>query len=155
MSNSSTVWQPAAWKQPFCPHSGNSASASPPTAFSPAGLLTGSVPTGKSDFRRFLPRYAPSNLASNQTIIAQLQAVAAEHNATLVQVALAWVLSRSQHIVPVLGSRTVTQWNDAVRALILHLTPEDHARTEQAIPVGSIQGTRYDKVAMTHLDSER
>ncbi len=119
------------------------------------GLLTNSVPAGKSDFRRFLPRYAPSNLAANQTLIAQLQAVADEHHATLVQVAVAWVLSRGQHILPVLGSRKVAQWNNVVGALSLDLTPEDHARAEQAIPVGSVQGTRYDKVAMTHLDSER
>ncbi len=119
------------------------------------GLLTGSVPTGKSDFRRFLPRYAASNLATNQAVIAQLQAVADEHNATLVEVAIAWVLSRGKHIVPILGSRKVSQWSEAVAALSLSLTSKDFSRAEAAMPAGAIQGTRYDKVAMTHLDSER
>ena len=119
------------------------------------GLLTSSVPAAKSDFRRFLPRYQPANLATNQTLISQLEIVAHEHKATLVQVAVAWVLSRGEHILPVLGSRKLAQWTDVVGALALELTPEDHARAEQAIPVGSIQGTRYDKLAMTHLDSER
>ena len=80
------------------------------------GLLTGSVPTGKTDFRRFLPRYTGANLTANQVLIGQLQAVAAEHGSTLVQVAVAWALSRGERIVPILGARKVSQWNDAVPA---------------------------------------
>ena len=119
------------------------------------GLLTSSIPTGKTDFRRYLPRYAPSNLTANQALVRRLQAVADDHGSTLVGVAVAWVLSRGPRVLPLLGSRKVAQWEDAVSALSLSLTPEDLTAAEEAIPRDSIQGTRYDKVAMTHLDSER
>ena len=54
-----------------------------------------------------------------------------------------------------LGARTVKQVNEALGALDLHLDGDECERLEQAVPAEQIAGTRYDKVAMTHLDSER
>jgi len=119
------------------------------------GLLSNSNVSEKSDFRRFLPRFTGANLAKNQTITAALAAVAAEHNATGVQLAIAWALTRGEHIVPILGCRTVVQVEEAMKALDLSLTPQQLAELEQAVPAAEIAGTRYDKQAMTHLDSER
>ena len=119
------------------------------------GLLSGAKPTERSDFRRFLPRFSGAAGDSNRQLIAALDAVAAEHGATTPQLAIAWSLTRGDDIVPVLGSRTVAQVASSLKALELTLTAEELARLEQTLPAGQIQGTRYDKVAMTHLDSER
>lgn len=54
-----------------------------------------------------------------------------------------------------LGARTVKQVNEAQEALNLHLDGDECKRLEQAVPAEQIAGTRYNKVAMTHLDSER
>ncbi len=119
------------------------------------GLLSGSKPKEKGDFRRFLPRFTGANYTRNQVLIGELNAVAAELGATPVQAAIAWVLTRGEDIVPILGARTVAQLEESLGALDLKLSLEQLARLEQAVPSSEIAGTRYDKQAMTHLDSER
>ncbi len=119
------------------------------------GLLSGSKPAEKGDFRRFLPRYSGANLAANQSLVAALESVAAERGVSAVQMAIAWAMGRGDEIVPVLGARRVGQWDEAERALELRLTEEEMRRLEEAVPAEKVQGTRYDKQAMTHLDSER
>lgn len=119
------------------------------------GLLSGSVPAGKTDFRRFLPRYTGENYTANQTLVAALGRLASERGVTGVQMAIAWAMSRGEWIVPVLGARRVTQLEEALGALTLRLTEEEMMGLEEVLPAEKILGTRYDKVAMTHLDSER
>lgn len=119
------------------------------------GLLSGSVPKGKTDFRRFLPRYTGENFTKNQALVASLNRLAAERGVTAVQMAIAWVLARGESIVPILGARTVTQLDETLGALRLQLTQEETERLEATLPADQVLGTRYDKVAMTHLDSER
>ncbi|GAC1356457.1 MAG: aldo/keto reductase [Acidobacteriaceae bacterium] len=119
------------------------------------GLLSGSRPAEKGDFRRFLPRYTGANLTANHTLVEALRLVAAERGVTGVQLAIAWAMGRGEEIVPLLGSRKVDQWKEATEALRLELTEEERTRLEEAVPAEKFQGTRYDKQAMTHLDSER
>lgn len=119
------------------------------------GLLSGSVPAGKTDFRRFLPRYQGEAYAANQGLVAALGELAAERGVTGVQMAIAWALGRGQGILPVLGARTVVQLDETLRAMRIRLTAEEVERLEETLPAAKVMGTRYDKVAMTHLDSER
>ena len=120
------------------------------------GLLSGSLPRDKGDFRRFLPRFTGANLTANQALVARLNELAADRGVTPVQMAIAWVLARGgETMVPILGMRTVAQVEEALGALEVRLTQEELARLEGAVPAVDIAGTRYDKVAMTHLDSER
>lgn len=119
------------------------------------GLLSGSKPAEKGDFRRFLPRYTGANLVANESLIDALGEVAAERGVSGVQMAIAWAMGRGEEIVPVLGARKVAQWEEAEKALHLRLSPEESSRLEEAVPADKVQGTRYDKQAMTHLDSER
>ena len=120
------------------------------------GLLSGSLPRDKSDFRRFLPRFTGANLTANQGLVARLGAAAQERGVTPVQMAIAWVLARGgDTMVPILGMRTVAQVEEALGALALRLSEEELRNLESAVPAAEIAGTRYDKVAMTHLDSER
>jgi len=119
------------------------------------GLLTGSVPQGQGDFRKRMPRFTGENWETNQTLAAALAAIAAERGVTAPQLAIAWVLTKGEDIVPVLGSRTVAQIQAAIAALDLKLTGEEIALLEQAVPAEKIAGTRYDQNAMAHLDSER
>ena len=119
------------------------------------GLLSGSTPAAKGDFRRFLPRYASENLAANQKLVEALQTVAAKRGVSAVQMAVAWALGRGEYIVPLIGARTVKQVEEAFAAFKLELSDEEVASLEDAVPAEKIMGTRYDKQAMTHLDSER
>jgi aryl-alcohol dehydrogenase-like predicted oxidoreductase len=81
------------------------------------GLLSGSVPIGKGDFRRFLPRYTGENYTANQGLVEALRAVAAEGGVTGVQLTIAWAMRRGEEIVPVLGARKVAQLEEALGAI--------------------------------------
>ncbi len=119
------------------------------------GLLSGSVPQPKGDFRRFLPRFTGTNLAKNQALAAALTSAAAERGVTASQMAIAWVLAQGADIVPLLGARTVAQVEEALGALSIQLEPEELTKLEAAVPAELVAGTRYDKHSMAHLDSER
>ena len=119
------------------------------------GLISGSLPQAKGDFRRFLPRFTGTNLIKNQTLVAALQEIAAERGVTASQMAIAWTLAQGEDIVALLGARTVAHVKEAVEAVALRVTPEERAKLETALPAAQVAGTRYDKHSMAHLDSER
>jgi aryl-alcohol dehydrogenase-like predicted oxidoreductase len=119
------------------------------------GLLGGSKPSGKGDFRAFLPRFRGANLEQNQSVQEKLAHLAAERGATPAQLAIAWVLAKGEDIVPLIGARKRVQLEDALGALRLELTAEDISEIESAIPASAVAGSRYDEHQMKMLDSER
>ena len=119
------------------------------------GLLSGSRPAGKGDFRAHLPRFAGENGERNRSLVASLQAVAAEKGVSPTQLAIAWVLAKGDFIVPVIGARTRTQLTESLGALRVTLSAADTARIEAAVPASGVAGTRYDERQMRMLDSER
>jgi aryl-alcohol dehydrogenase-like predicted oxidoreductase len=119
------------------------------------GLLSGAKPVGKGDFRAWLPRFSGNNLETNQKFIDALQTFADARGISVPQVCIAWVLAKSKSIVPLIGSRTRAQLADSLRAIDVHLSPQDMAELEQALPESAVAGTRYDEHQMKMLDSER
>lgn len=119
------------------------------------GLLSGSIPAARGDFRAHLPRFSGENRQRNQPLIDTLHALAREKNVTAVQLAIAWVLAKGPHIVPLIGARTRRQLADALGALQVRLSPDELTRIERAIPPSAVAGTRYDERQMQILDSER
>ena len=65
------------------------------------------------------------------------------------------MLSRGEQIVPIVGARTVKQVEEMLEAIDLTLSEAELHALEQSVPASEVAGTRYDKQAMTHLDSER
>lgn len=119
------------------------------------GLLSGSLPTGKGDFRAYLPRFTGDNRERNQLLIATLQKLAADKQATASQLAIAWVLAKGKNVVPLIGARTRKQLAESLGALRVQLSPADLAQIEAAIPPSAVAGTRYDEHQMKILDSEK
>ena len=107
------------------------------------------------DFRAHAPRFAGESLDRNLQLVEQLRAVAEAKGASVAQVAIAWVISRGQDIVPLIGSRRRDQLSEALGALDLELTADDVAEIERAMPAEAAKGDRYPALAMAHLDSER
>jgi len=70
----------------------------------------------------------------NFAVVDAVATVAAEIGASQPQVALAWVRSRSDKIIPILGARVVDQLRDNLKCLNIMLTPEQIARLEGAAP---------------------
>ncbi|MFN8375744.1 MAG: aldo/keto reductase [Anaerolineae bacterium] len=110
---------------------------------------------GARDYRSHLPRFAGENLERNLALVEALRTLAAAKGATVAQMAIAWVLTRGQHIVPLVGSRRRDQLTEALGALKLQLTTDDLAQIEQIVPKDAAAGDRYDARSMAVLDSER
>jgi len=122
------------------------------------GLLSGHWSTqraGAADFRSHLPRFSGANLDRNLALAEALRAVAAAKGVTAAQIAIGWVLSRGEDIVPLVGARRRDRLAEALGALDLHLTADDLAQIEQAVPPDAVAGDRYPSAQMAHLDSER
>jgi aryl-alcohol dehydrogenase-like predicted oxidoreductase len=123
------------------------------------GLLSGHWSKERSeqaqDFRGHLPRFAGENLAHNLSLVEALRQIAQEQNATVAQVAIAWVLSRGNDIIPLIGARRRERLHEALGALDLHLSEDELARIETAVPPDAVAGDRYDPRQMGMLDSEK
>jgi pyridoxine 4-dehydrogenase len=111
--------------------------------------------TAPGDFRAFSPRFQGENLDHNLALVGALGEVAGERGVSVAQIAIAWVLGRGDHIVPLIGARRRERLDEALGALDIDLTEDDLARIEQAVPPGSAAGERYPQQAMAVLDSER
>jgi aryl-alcohol dehydrogenase-like predicted oxidoreductase len=121
------------------------------------GLLArvGPPERGKTDIRGRFPRFQEANLEQNLILVRELDAVAKRLGATTTQLACAWVLSRGDDMVPLLGARNRRQLRDSLGALDLSLSSSDLEEIEKAIPVSAVAGGRYDDASMSGLDSEQ
>jgi aryl-alcohol dehydrogenase-like predicted oxidoreductase len=118
------------------------------------GLLTGSA-VGVGDMRSRMPRFSGENRPANAVLVAALERMAAARGAKPAQLAIAWVLAKAPHVIPVIGARTRSQLADSLGALRLRLTAGEIAQLEEAVPASAVAGTRYDERQMRNLDSER
>ena len=121
------------------------------------GLISGhwAPGQGQRDFRGHLPRFTGENLERNLGLVEALRAIAEQRGATVAQVAIAWVLSRGEDIVPLVGARRRERLGESLGALDLRLSENDQAAIEAAVPADAAAGTRYDALQMSMLDSER
>jgi aryl-alcohol dehydrogenase-like predicted oxidoreductase len=123
------------------------------------GLLSGhwspDRETGPADFRSHAPRFSGENLERNLALVEALRAIAEEKEATVAQVAIAWVLSRGDRIVPLVGARTRERLAESLRAADVALADDELAGIESAVPAGAAAGERYDDQQIAILDSER
>jgi aryl-alcohol dehydrogenase-like predicted oxidoreductase len=119
------------------------------------GLLSGSKPSAKGDFRAFLPRFRGENGERNRLLVEALERLAAEKGISPTQLAIAWVLAKGKSLVPVIGARTRAQLTESLGALGVDLSADDLARIEETVPASAVAGTRYDAHQMRMLDSEK
>ena len=110
---------------------------------------------GARDIRAHSPRFQQDVVEQNLALVEVLRAIAQDKGVTVAQLAIAWVLSRGDDIVPLVGARRRDRWAEAKGALDVVLTADDLARIEAAAPDGAIQGARYPEMQMKLLDSER
>jgi aryl-alcohol dehydrogenase-like predicted oxidoreductase len=109
------------------------------------GFLSGELRSANDfapdDFRRTLPRFAPENFERNLEIVARVRALAGKRAATAAQVALAWVLSRGEHVIPIPGTTRIARLEENAAALSLELSATELAALDSMAQ--SFQGARY------------
>jgi aryl-alcohol dehydrogenase-like predicted oxidoreductase len=117
-----------------------------------SGALKGQSQSG---FRSHFPRFQGQNLKQNLALVEALAAFAATKAVSVEQLAIAWVLSRGEDIVPLIGARRQDHLQEALGALDLIFTAEDFSKMESLIPPAAVAGECYMPDQMAMLDSER
>jgi aryl-alcohol dehydrogenase-like predicted oxidoreductase len=126
-------------------------------AYSPLGrgFLTATVTDlnalGPNDRRRAMPRFQGGNMTHNLTLLATLKELAAAERCTPAQLALAWVLSRRDFIVPLQGTKQRRWLEENAAAASLAPKPETLAALDRAFPRNAAAGDRYPEAMMKRL----
>jgi aryl-alcohol dehydrogenase-like predicted oxidoreductase len=127
-------------------------------AYSPLGrgFLTGrftkleDIPEG--DWRRMSPRFQGDNFAKNLAVVERVRGIAREKGVTASQLALAWVLSQGDDIVPIPGTAKRSHLEENVSAEGIVFTPGELARIEEVAPKGFAAGNRYHDAGMRSVN---
>jgi aryl-alcohol dehydrogenase-like predicted oxidoreductase len=118
--------------------------------FSPLGrgFLTATLSNDPSqfapeDWRAGNPRFSAENLARNRDLLAALTAIAETRGRSPAQIALAWVLSRGDRVIPIPGSKRRSHLDENVKAVEIELQPNEISTLDAAFPPGAAAGDRY------------
>ncbi|HXB15749.1 MAG TPA: aldo/keto reductase [Solirubrobacteraceae bacterium] len=111
-----------------------------------SGRFTSPEELDEGDFRRYGPRFNGENLQANLKLAERVRELAAEKGITPGQLAIAWVLARWEHIVPIPGTKRVAYLEENLAAADVELTPEEVERIAAEVPAAS--GDRYDPQGM-------
>ncbi|MBK1696765.1 aldo/keto reductase [Rhodovibrio salinarum] len=107
------------------------------------------------DFRAHSPRFQGANLERNLQLVEAVRRVAEAKQATVAQIAIAWVLAQGDDIIPLVGARRRSRLDEALGALDIALDDRDLAAIAAALPADAVAGNRYNEHQMAMLDSER
>ena len=127
-------------------------------AYSPLGrgFLTGQFKKfedlAADDFRRFSPRFQGDNFAKNLALVEHLTGVARQKGVTAGQLALAWVLSRGDDIIPIPGTKRRSYLEENAAAVDIALSADELARIDAIAPRGAAAGERYPAAVMASVN---
>ena len=106
------------------------------------------------DIRRTMPRFAPDHYAANLKLLPGYKALAQEADCTPAQLALAWLLHRAPHIIPIPGTTSVQHLHEDLAAEQVKLSADLIARLEALINQRSVSGHRYSAQSASEVDTE-
>ena len=127
-------------------------------AYSPLGrgFLTGAIrdldARDEGDFRRANPRFVGDNMARNLALVDAVTEVAREKDATPAQLALAWLLARAPHVVPIPGTTKRARLEENAAAAAITLSAAELARIDAVAPPGAAAGERYPEAGMASVN---
>lgn len=111
------------------------------------GFLTGALDGGttfqEGDFRKALPRFTPEAIQANQRLIGLIKGIAEKKNATVAQIALAWLLCQKPWIVPIPGTTKMERLEENIGAVSIELTHDDLKEIDEIISSVAVAGDRY------------
>ncbi len=122
-------------------------------AYSPLGrgFLSGKVTNlddlAADDYRRNSPRFQGENFNANLQLVDRVKEIATEKGITPGQLALAWLLAKSNEIVPIPGTKRRTYLEENVAATDIKLTSAELQRIEEVAPKNSAKGDRYSDMS--------
>lgn len=123
-------------------------------AYSPLGrgFLTGQIKSpddlAADDWRRMNPRFQGENFQKNLDVVKQIESLATRKGITPSQLALAWVMSQGEGIIPIPGTKRIKYLEENGAAASVDLSRDEIARLNAALPPGVAAGTRYPEAGM-------
>jgi aryl-alcohol dehydrogenase-like predicted oxidoreductase len=129
-------------------------------AFSPVarGFLADAIQDpGKlapNDIRRSMPRFQPEHWGANATLLTSWRELAAEAGCTPAQLALAWLLSRGDHVLPIPGTTSVAHLRENMAAADITVDAALLTRAGELIGTDTISGARYAPASAAEVDAE-
>lgn len=128
-------------------------------AFSPVarGFLCGPLDMqslASNDIRLAMPRFSAANFALNSRLMARYQAIASEAGCTPAQLALAWLLHKAEHIIPIPGTTRVDHLQEDLAAADVRLQSHVVEQLEALINQDTVTGHRYSAQAAREVDTE-
>ncbi|WP_063563220.1 MULTISPECIES: aldo/keto reductase [unclassified Paenibacillus] len=115
------------------------------------GFLTGQIRSiddlPEDDYRRHYPRFQGENFEKNLEVVRLIQELAMQKECTASQLALAWLLEKGEHIVPIPGTRSLERVHENLGALHVSFTNDEWAEIERISPKGFAAGGRYPGLA--------
>jgi aryl-alcohol dehydrogenase-like predicted oxidoreductase len=120
-------------------------------AFSPmasgflSGKYTASMTYVGDDVRRAITRFAKENVIANQPLLDALEKLSQAKGCTKAQLALAWMLAKWPHVVPIPGMRSDARIEENLGATDVSLSPDELAEVEEALSHIVIHGNRTDE----------
>jgi aryl-alcohol dehydrogenase-like predicted oxidoreductase len=129
-------------------------------AFSPlargylGGLLDDVTALSPKDIRRTMPRFDPDNYARNLALLTHYRTLAQQAGCTPSQLALAWLLQKAPHIIPIPGSQRLDHIVENAGADIVHISTSVMAELDALINQSTVTGARYDAQATREVDTE-
>ena len=123
-------------------------------AYSPLGrgFLTGAFKSiddlAPDDVRRNHPRFQGENFRRNRDLVHAVEELAGDQGVTAAQLALSWVLSQGEHIVPIPGTRSIQRLEENIAATEIVLSDAERARLDRILPPAAVAGQRYPEAGM-------
>jgi aryl-alcohol dehydrogenase-like predicted oxidoreductase len=127
-------------------------------AFCPLGrgFLAGTIGSidelEETDFRRRMPRFQGDALRKNSDLVRALESFATGIGATSGQVALAWLLSKHPHVVPIPGAKRSKYVAENAAATRTKLTAQQIAALDGLFDPCAVVGDRYPEAAMAGIE---
>jgi aryl-alcohol dehydrogenase-like predicted oxidoreductase len=127
-------------------------------AYSPLGrgFLTGKISRfedfSEDDYRRMSPRFQGDNFQKNLELVVRVKAIAEHKGVSAGQLALAWVLSQGEDIVPIPGTKRRSYLEENLTANRVRLDDQELTAIAKAMPRGIACGERYPESMMKVLN---
>jgi hypothetical protein len=130
-------------------------------AFSPLAraFLTGTLRDPEAeleakDIRRQMPRFAPANYEKNLALLPEYKRIAEAAGCTPAQLAIAWLLARGDHILPIFGTRQPEHLDENAASDAVRLDRSLVERLDALINQQSVAGPRYNEATQKEIDTE-
>jgi hypothetical protein len=123
-------------------------------AFLTGKLLDPATELEEKDIRRQMPRFEPANYAKNLALLPEYKRIAEAAGCTPAQLAIAWLLARSDHILPIFGTRQPEHLDENAGSDAVRLDRSLVERLDALINQQSVAGPRYNEATQKEIDTE-